>query len=86
VAAQTARNISVPVRAMAVVIAIGASFLTGEEVGATLANTRREAQGRAFAAAPSPSAAPNGDGPAGGSAAVVQERTEIGSDCNTNYR
>jgi len=76
-----ARKVSMPLRALAVVVALGVSFLTGEEVGAGLARTRVLAEGQALLAkapAPSPSGSDLPD--------AVPEAPGIGSDCNTNYR
>jgi hypothetical protein len=76
------RSSTKPQLLLAVVAAVGISFIAGEKVGVRLATA-----GAAHRAAASDTAAPQpqaeGTGPA---AAEVAEAPGIGPDCNTNYR
>jgi hypothetical protein len=76
------RSSTKPQLLLAVVAAVGISFIAGEKVGVRLATA-----GAAHRAAASDTATaqPQAE-PAGPAAAEVAETPGIGPDCNTNYR
>jgi hypothetical protein len=84
------RSSTKPQFLLAVVAAVGISFIVGEKVGVRLATAgaahRATASEVATARPQAEAAGPVVAGPAGSEAAEVAETPGIGPDCNTNYR